>query len=160
MQAEATLLPHDVPIMLTEKEEEQRKKYLQIFGMLTDGKTESQVTAYLEKEYSISDRWARQLISNSKQLFCDISAINKEAMRIMQIELRKKAIQEIKEDDSLEADQKWYLIDRFEKRIEEIAQLTKDDAISFKDLVKALQLPDVQRTSNPDILDITHEDID
>jgi hypothetical protein len=160
MQDDAHMLAHDEPIVLTDREEEMRKRYIQIFGLLTDGKTESQVVEFLSKEYSIGDRWARQMIANSKTLFCDISAVNKEAMRIMQIELRKKAIQEIKEDDTLESDQKWYLIDRFEKRIEEIAQLTKDDTINFRDLVKALELPDIQRTSNPDILDIPHEDVE
>ena len=154
------MLPHDDLIVLSDDEEKKVARYKAIFSMLIQHGSEIRVARLIEKLYRLNYRQARNLINQTKDLFCDIQATNKEAMRVLQIERRRQMVREVMADKDLSADQRHHLRHVIELRIEKIAGLEDKDAISFKDLLKQLQLPDVVITDNPAILDIQHEEVE
>jgi hypothetical protein len=150
------LLNHDKRIELTEGQEQKRKKLEIIWGLLID-QPRADVINRITKDYGITDRHAHNLISQSFELFGSIDKIRKESVRALYIAQREAEIKAIKESNNIEETDKYKLIHINRERIEKMSDVDNHDDLSMEEILDALQMPDVTRSTNPDTLDTEHE---
>lgn len=163
MQAEVQALPHDQLIELSPEDQEYRKKLEIIFGMLTDPRrplTPRQAVAKIAKWKNVSERQAYNLVKQAQELFTEQSHIDKTTLRVIQTELRRKTIAEIKRDKTLTSYEKFELIDKVMTRIERINLLEEKDHLSLNQVLELLELPDTEFSTDPEILELNTEDAD
>ncbi len=158
-QAEtSSLLPHDKPICLTPGQEEKRDRLEIIWGLLIQ-QPKAQVIKRITSDYGISDRQARNYVSQSFELFGSLDKIRKDISRSLFIAQREAEIQEIKNDTEIEPTDKQKLIHLNRESIEKMSDAYNHDDLSMEEILDALQLPEVTRSTNPDTLDTDHEDV-
>ncbi len=159
-QDEANLLPHDKPVELTADEEKRMRIYFQIFGMLVDGKTSTQVAHRISKFYDISVRYSFMMISEAQQIFVKVKQFDREALRQLQIDRRERLIQQIEADTKLEAADRYKLKDEVWRQIEKIAGLHREKEIDINELADKLIMPQVILSTDANVLDTTYEKAD
>ncbi len=159
-QAESSsLLPHDERIVLTPSQEEKRERLAFIWGLLIQ-KPKAEVIETIQGNYSVSDRQARNLVNQSFDLFGNVDKIRKDVARALFIAQREAEIQEIKDDEDLDSSDKYKLIDLNRSAIEKMRDAYNHDDMSMEEILDALTLPDVTRSTNPETLDTQHEEVD
>lgn len=158
-QAEASsLLPHDQRIVLTENQEEKRKRLTIVWGLLIQ-KPKNDVIETIQEDYGLTDRQARNIINQSFDLFGNIDKIRKDVARALFIAQREAEIQEIKDDTDLDSSDKYKLIDINRTAIEKMRDAYNHDDMSMEEILESLELPEVRRSTNPDTLDTDHEEV-
>lgn len=151
LQQRAVLLPHDELIELTPLQEEKRDKLRYIWKLLISMPKEN-VIDFCENEYQISHRQAWNYVNHAQKLFGNIEEADKKADRSLLIAQREAIIQMIKDDDKIEAKDKFILIDRNMEAIEKMKDAYDPIELSAEDILDKLKLPDVTISSSPEIL--------
>lgn len=162
MQDMIDTLEHDQLIELTEEEEAHRQKLETVFGWLTSLDqpiTQREARSMAVRQWGLSVHQAYRIVRASQKLFGDLDQLETNTQRVIQTELRRKAIAEIKRDDGLTAYEKHYLIHLQMIRIETINHLEDKDTLTLTQVLELLQLPDTEFTTDPQVLNET-EDVD
>jgi len=162
MQDMVQQLDHDEVFELSDQDHELRKQLENIYGLLTsykDPKTPLEVRKLIARWKGMNDRKAWRMVRMAQDLFGEVDHAERASMRVMQTELRRKAIAAIQADENLDAYQKHYLIHLQQIRIESINHLEDKDTLNLNEILEMLQLPDTSFTTDPEVLEDT-EDVD
>jgi hypothetical protein len=157
-QQDTELLDHQHRIVLTAGQIEKKDQLIQIWTWLVSN-PEEDVILGIQKKWSLGDKQARNLCRQSKDLFGDIKAAERRIQRVLRIDQREQAIKEIKKDKFLSSSEKWELVHKNLERIEKMSGLEKEDELSQSEILEALKMPDIIRSTNPQTLDTDHEEV-
>jgi hypothetical protein len=158
-QQGAHMLAHDKRIVLTQGQIEKKDMLMEVWGLLIKY-SEQEVEGMVMQKYGYKNGMALYVINQCQELFANIKNINREAQRALRIAQREYEIRMIKEDEALEAKDRYDLVHKNLERIEKMLKLDKEDELSFKEVVDKLQLPQVLRSTDAAILDEDTEDQD
>lgn len=152
------LLDHDQRIVLTDTQEERKRRLERTWELLIEN-SKTTVRGIIKSEFHIQDRQAYNLINQAGELFGDVDQISKKTQRALRIAQREREIELIKDDERLTSAEKYDLVHKNLERIEKVAQLDKEDTLSMAEVLDRLKLPDVQRTSDPAVIDAVYEEM-
>jgi len=159
-QEDADLLAHDIPITLTKTQELRRERLELVWGLLIQHSQEKVLKLIKDQFNGIKDRMARRYVRDATELFGSITQIKKDVQRALMVAKREAIITEIKSDEVIETHKKQELIHKHLERIEKMQGLDNEDTLSLEEIVERLELPEVELSLDPAVLEINHEVID